>query len=65
MARCIKNLTAVAQFPAEVQVQSLARVKGSHVATASVYITTVAQIQSLAQTLPYVMGSAIKKNLNK
>ena len=36
------------------------RVKGSRIATAAAQFTVAAQIQSLAQELPYVMGVAIK-----
>ena len=36
-------------------------VKGSSIAAAMAWVTAEAQIQSLAQELPYAMGTAIKK----
>ena len=59
----VKNLTTADQVSAEVRVSSPAQpqwVKGSSVATAVVYGATVAQIQPLAQKLPYAMGTAIQ-----
>ena len=40
-------------------------VKGSGVAVAMAQVTAVAQIQSMAQKLPYAMGVAIKKKKEK
>ena len=40
-------------------------VKGSGIAKASAQVTTVAQIQSLTQELPYAPGIAIKKKKKK
>ena len=57
MAQWVKKPAAAARVTMEVGVQSPARcsgLKGSSVATA------VAQIQSLAQELPYDMGAALK-----
>ena len=56
MVQWVKNLTAVAQFAAEVQ-----WVKGSGIATAVVQVAAVAWIPSLAQELPLAMGVATKK----
>ena len=63
MAQWVKNLTTTAQIPEEVQIQSptLAQwVKGSGTASAVASVTAVAQIQSLAQELPYAMDVTIK-----
>ena len=57
MVQWVKNPASAALVPVEVRVQSPAPeqwVKGSGVAAA------VAQIQSLAQELPYAAGVAIK-----
>ena len=40
-------------------------VKGSGIAVAVVWVTVVAQIQLLAQELPYAVGVAIKQNETK
>ena len=65
MAQRVKNLTAAAWVPAEVGVLFLAReqqVKGSCTATLVAEVVGAAQIQSLAQELPYTTGVAVKKN---
>ena len=62
MMQQVKNLTAVTRVAEEVQVPSPAWstvLKGSGIATA------LAQIQSLAQKIPYAMGAAIKKKKKK
>ena len=51
----------------EVWVQSLdwQSVLNTRVAAAEAYVAAVAQIQSLAQELPYTSGAAIKKKKKK
>ena len=59
----VKNPTAVAQITVEVQVQSLAQHSGlsiQHCFSCDVGCS-FAQIQPLAQELPYAMGVAKKK----
>ena len=65
MAQWIQYLNAVAQVTVELQVWSLAfyhGLKGSGVAPVTAWVTAVAQIQFLAQELPYAMDVAIKFN---
>ena len=40
------------------------RVKGPGIAIAGVYVTAMAQVQSLAWELPYAMSMAMKKKKN-
>ena len=61
----VKNLTAAAWVPGEVQVQFPIPVQwanGSSIATAAAQVTAVAWIQFLARELPYAMGLAVLKN---
>ena len=62
MVQWVKNLTAVTLVAAEAQVQSLAGCSGlkDPIAAAATQVTYVAQIQFLAQELPYAAGAAIK-----
>ena len=59
VAQCIKNQTAVGHRRGVVSIPGSAQwVKGSGIAIA--VVTTVAQIQSLAQELPYATGQPFK-----
>ena len=62
MTQWVKNPTAVVQVPVEVWVGSptWCSVKGAGMAAAATQAAAVAQIQSLAQELPYATGEAIK-----
>ena len=68
VAQWVKNPTAAAWVVLEAQglIPSPGKwVKGASTATTKAQVTAVAQIQSLAQELPYAMGVAIqKKSLN-
>ena len=58
MAPRVMNLTAAARVASEASVRSPIQCSGLKVAT---WVVAVAQIQSLAQELPYALGAVIKK----
>ena len=67
MAQWVKYLTPVAWVPAEAQVQSPAQCSELRIQRCCrcSAVTAVAQIQSLAQELPYAAGSTIKLKKRK
>ena len=67
MAQWVKNLTEAAQVAVEDWVQSPAGCSGLRISCCHScgVAAAVAQIQSLAQELPYASGAAIKKKKKK
>ena len=63
MAQWVKGPTAATWVTVEAQVPSLAwcsGLNGSSIAAAVAWVAAAAQIQSLAQELPYAMDAAVK-----